>query len=144
MATYDRDALQAQLIIDEGLRLKIYRDSMGIESIGVGRNLVAVGISKPEAMFLLGNDIAAAEQALDYNAPWWRGLDPVRQAVLVNMCFNMGWAKLSGFKNTLALIQSGSYGPASQAMLASAWAAQVGARAQRLSAQMAAGTIIEG
>lgn len=144
MATYDRAALDSQLITDEGLRLKLYFDTMGIGSIGVGRNLVGVGISKAEAMILLGNDIAAAEQALDYNAPWWRGLDPVRQAVLVNMCFNMGWAKLSGFKNTLALIQSGSYGPASQAMLASAWAAQVGARAQRLSRDMAAGTIIEG
>lgn len=142
MATYDRAALEAQLIIDEGLRLKVYRDSMGIETIGVGRNLVAVGVSRPEAMFLLGNDIAAAELALDRNAPWWRSLDAVRQAVMVNMCFNMGWQKLSGFRNFLAAAQAGDNGRASQAMLASLWAGQVGARATRLAAQMAGSAII--
>ena len=49
--------LRDQLIIDEGLRLRPYRDSVGKLTIGVGRNLDDVGISNDEAMVLLDHDI---------------------------------------------------------------------------------------
>ena len=52
----DMDKLMDELIRDEGLRLKVYLDSEGIETIGVGRNLQK-GITRDEAMFLLNNDI---------------------------------------------------------------------------------------
>lgn len=46
-------ALKEELIRDEGLRLKPYRDTVGKLTIGVGRNLDDVGITKDEAMHLL-------------------------------------------------------------------------------------------
>jgi lysozyme len=135
----NRDALSAQLVTDEGLRLKPYRDTVGKTTIGVGRNLDDVGISKSEAMMLLGADIDVACAALDKSLPWWRGLSENRQDVLCNMAFNMGINKLMGFVNTLAKIQAGDYEGAAMGMLDSHWAQQVGERAQRLAKMMREG-----
>lgn len=132
--------LASQLLRDEGQRLFPYVDTVGKTTIGVGRNLTDDGISQAECDTLLANDISAATVRLESAFPWTQGLDPVRQAVLVNMTFNMGIGGLAGFKETLAKIQAGDYSGAAQAMLQSAWAAQVGPRAQRLAIQMESGT----
>ena len=134
-----RDRIRAQLVADEGVRLWPYTDTVGKSTIGVGRNLTDVGISKAEAMLLLENDIDNAEQSLIASWPWMRDLDPVRYAVLVNMVFNMGLGTLATFTNTLTYIKAGDYAKAAQNMLASKWAAQVGHRATRLAKQMESG-----
>ena len=43
--------IEEQLILHEGLRLKPYRDTVGKLTIGVGRNLDDVGITRAEAFF---------------------------------------------------------------------------------------------
>lgn len=132
----DREHLAAELIRDEGLRLKPYRCTAGKLTIGIGRNLDDVGITQVEAEYLLRNDIAKVEAQLDAELPWWRGLDEVRQRVLANMCFNLGIGKLLTFRNTLKLIQIGNYLDAAQTMTSSKWATQVGPRATRLALMM--------
>lgn len=131
--------LKDQLIRDEGLRLKPYKDSVGKLTIGVGRNLDDVGISADEADIFLQNDIQKATDSLLAQLPWVTQLDEVRQAVLINMTFNMGLSGLLQFRNTLKMIQSGDYSGASKEMLNSVWAKQVGPRAQRLSLQLETG-----
>jgi len=130
------DDLHRQLIEDEALRLKPYRDTVGKLSIGVGRNLDDVGISEAEAMVLLDNDINRTVSDLDARLMWWRQMDDTRQNVLVNMCFNMGIEGLLTFHNTLAAMQQGRYADAADGMASSQWARQVGARADRLVAIM--------
>lgn len=130
----DIDALVAQLRIDEGFRLKPYVDSVGKQTVGIGRNLSDVGISESEAHELCLNDIKRAMDALDTKLPWWKSLDDKRQQALVNMCFNMGIQRLIGFHNFLGFLEAGDYVSASAEMLKSLWANQVGARAQRLAA----------
>lgn len=137
MTFYER--LSEQLIQHEGLRLKPYTDTVGKLSIGVGRNLTDVGISKEEALYLLERDISHAEAMLTINLPWFQQLDEVRKAVLLDMCFNMGWTTLSQFKNTLASISRNEFEDASKGMLASHWAHQVGNRAVRLAEMMRTG-----
>ena len=132
-------ALKEELIRDEGLRLKPYRDTVGKLTIGVGRNLDDVGITKDEAMHLLECDIRRVKADLDLALSWWRGLDDVRQRALVNMAFNLGITRLMGFKNTLAAIRAGNYVDAAKGMLDSKWATQVGERATRLAAMMVEG-----
>jgi lysozyme len=132
-------ALKEELIRDEGLRLKPYRDTVGKLTIGVGRNLDDVGITKDEAMHLLECDIRRVKDDLDHALSWWRGLDDVRQRVLVNMAFNLGITRLMGFKNTLAAMRAGNYVDAAKGMLDSKWAKQVGERATRLAAMMVEG-----
>ncbi len=124
--------LREMLIIDEGIRLHPYTDTVGKLTIGVGRNLTDIGISKDEAIILLDNDIKAAIVALDGLWPWWRGMSEVRQHVLANMCFNMGITKLSGFKLALEAMEQSKYEEAANQMTNSAWFNQVGARAIRL------------
>ena len=134
------DSLTSQLISDEGIRLKPYRDSLGVLSIGIGRNLDDVGITQDEAMLLLQNDIRKAYADLTTALPWVQTLDDVRQNVLIAMTFNMGIGGLLKFKNTLNLIQQREYNQAASAMLQSLWATQVGARAKRLADQMRTGS----
>jgi lysozyme len=132
----DPTKLAAELFRDEDCKLKPYRDPVGKLTIGIGRNLDDVGISREEAEHLLHNDIAEVILDLDRALPWWRSLDEVRQRVLANMAFNMGIVKLGTFKNTLRFIQAGRYLEAAQAMLDSKWARQVGPRAERLAVMM--------
>lgn len=131
--------LREQLIRHEGLRLKPYTDTVGKLTIGVGRNLADVGISAEEAYYLLDRDIGAATTMLDSHLPWFKSLDEVRRAVLIDMCFNMGWLTLSTFHGTLAAIEGHEFDQASAHMLDSKWATQVGVRATRLAMMMRSG-----
>ncbi len=139
MTPETRAALMAELTRDEGVRLKAYRDTVGKLTIGIGRNLDDVGISEPEARFLLSNDIDVAERELLRSMPWAAQLDPVRFRVLMNMAFNLGIARLTGFRETLQAVQAGDYETAAVKMLRSRWADQVGERARRLAAMMRTG-----
>ncbi len=132
----DINLMRKELIRDEGVRNYPYKDTVGKLTIGVGRNLDDVGISKDEAYLMLDNDIQRTSDSLDKNLPWWKTLDEVRQRVILNMAYNLGINSLLGFKNTLAAIQAGRYNDAADGMLASKWATQVGARATRLADMM--------
>jgi lysozyme len=133
------ETVKQRLKTEEGLRLKPYRCSEGKLTIGYGRNIQDVGISKEEAEILLQNDINKTIQDLDKYIPWYKTLSENRQVVLIDMCFNLGLSEFLKFKNTLALIQKGDYLAASKAMLQSKWAKQVGKRALELSEMMRKG-----
>jgi lysozyme len=127
-----------QLRRDEDLRLKPYRDPAGKLTIGIGRNLDAVGISTSEAYAMLDNDVQRVKGWLT-RLGWTDGLDPVRYAVLVNMVFNLGPDTFLGFTRMIDALKRREYAWAAQEMLDSQWAAQVGARAVRLAEQMREG-----
>jgi lysozyme len=133
------DNLQGQLERDEGLRLFPYVDTAGRLTIGFGRNLTDVGISAAEASVLLANDIATAARALARALPWTNDLDDARHAVLVNMAFNLGIASLVQFKGFLRYVEAGKWDAAATDMLATLWAREVGARAERLAMQLRTG-----
>lgn len=135
----DTARLKARLVVSEGKRNKVYKDTLGIDTIGVGRNLRDVGLSDDEIMYLLDNDLKRVFADLDKRLPWWRQLDEVRQSVLADMCFNMGINKLCSFVNTLRKVQAGDYLGASLGMLDSLWAKQVKGRADELARMMRTG-----
>lgn len=117
---------------DEEKRTKPYRDTVGKWTIGIGRNLDDVGLREDEIALMLKNDVANAAYQLDTNFPWWRKMTDARQNALLNMCFNMGIARLKGFKNMLAMLAAESYDEAADEALKSRWATQVGKRADRI------------
>jgi lysozyme len=135
----DIDKLITQLKVHEGVRSKVYLDTEGIETIGVGRNLRDRGLSDDEIELMLANDIRDFQEEVENAFPWWSDLDDVRQRVVVDMAFNMGLGSLSKFVNTLAHIENGRYEEASVEMLDSKWARQVGDRANVLSNMMKTG-----
>jgi lysozyme len=140
--TYVLSHLKTDLIRDEGYRRGVYKDTLGNLTGGVGRNLSSRGFLDSEINLMLVNDIEIAERDLDLHIPWWREMDPSRQRVLMNMCFNMGWLRLSGFKHFLAAVEQGQWDIAANEMMNSKWAEQVGDRAKRLSDQMRRGTLV--
>lgn len=138
----DRQELERQLIIDEGVRQYAYQDSLGYWTIGVGRCIdrrSGAGLSEQEIMLLLDNDISRVCETLDKICPWWGQMSDARQNVLANMCFNLGPDHLLGFHNFLAALQRGQWEQAAKEMEDSKWAQQIGARASRLAAAMRKG-----
>lgn len=129
----------ADLKRDEGEKLKPYIDSVGKWTIGYGRNLTDVGISKAEAEFLLMNDIQAAEQNLARATPIFARMDSMRRRVLLNMAFNVGVSTLMSFHKMWDALAIEDYYTAADEMERSKWAKQVGARAARLAQQMRSG-----
>lgn len=141
MTEADRLRLRGQIKVDEGFRGQLYRDSEGYLTIGYGRLMDASrggGIAKDEAEYLLANDLRTAERLCE-GMPAYLDLSPARQAVLVNMCFNLGAAGLRQFKRLFSALIQQDYEHAASEMLASKWAGQVGSRAVRLAEQMKTG-----
>lgn len=131
----DRQRLTEQLIRHEGLRLKPYTDTAGKLTIGVGRNLTDVGLSSAEVFTLLEHDIDAAMHGCAA-FPWFSGLSPVRQRVIVDMFFNLGASRFRLFVRMIRALAIGNFDLAASEMLASEWAKQVGVRAIDLARMM--------
>jgi lysozyme len=137
--SYDESTLTQELMRDEGVKLKPYRCTAGKLTIGVGRNIEDNGISNEEAAFMLKSDIKNCERDLDILLPGWKNFSDTRQRVLLNMVFNMGRARLSGFAKFLACLKMSDFTGAADQMMDSAWAKQVGQRAVRLRDMMVRG-----
>lgn len=130
------DTVRDDLVRDEGERLKPYTDTRGKFTIGVGRDLTDVGITRAESRLLLEHDLASHLADLERTLPYWLRLDETRQRVLLEMCFNLGLAGVLGFRQMLTAVQGGQHAVAAAAMRDSRWADQVGARAERLAVLM--------
>jgi lysozyme len=127
-----------QLKRHEGYRRLVYECSRGVLTVGIGRNLESVGISEKEAEYLLKNDIESAIERLNKH-DLLDGHDEVRQAVLINMAFNLGVNGLLKFRKSLNHWRNHEYDEFSKEILNSRWARQVGGRAQELSEQARTG-----
>ncbi|HVT61432.1 MAG TPA: glycoside hydrolase family protein [Thermoanaerobaculia bacterium] len=149
----DAEALsQTKTLIEkhEGRKNTAYVDTAGHPTIGIGFNLDRSDArQKIEALGLNFDDVRAGTtslsdaqvdalfdgdvqkavadaQALVSN---FDDLSAARQAVVVDMVFNLGSAGFAKFHNTIAAIESGDWAGAAQQMLDSAWAKQVKGRA---------------
>ena len=157
---YNTSHFLDKLIEHEGMVLTVYEDSLGIETIGIGRNLKDRGISKEEldymdipnmdvvyehgiteadARYLAMNDIKIVENELCKVHECVENLDAVRQLILMDMAFNMGVPRLCRFKKMWAAIHEQKFESASLEMMDSRWSRQVGRRAVILSEAMKAG-----
>ena len=116
----------------EGLRLTVYECSAGKKTIGYGRNLEDRGITESEAEWMLDNDIQSMEQSLVSNFDFYKDLDDVRKAVLIDLAFNLGMAGLKGFKKMLKALEQGDYSEAAIQLLDSRYSRQVPNRAMEL------------
>lgn len=127
------EKLKNDLILDEGFRKFVYRDTENILTIGIGRNLEQKGISLPEARGLLQNDISEIWEDLVKNIPWIVTLDQVSQNVLMNVAFNVGVVGLLKFKNFLSALKQGNNKIAAAELLDSEAGRKLNRRYSRLS-----------
>lgn len=126
------DKFIADLVRDEGIVLKPYMDSVGKLTIGIGRNLEDNGITEDEALFLAKEDANRARRECRFSFGFWDDLSERRKRALANMCFNLGLPRLLNFKKMILALENGYYDQAADEALDSAWARQVGERAQRI------------
>jgi lysozyme len=154
---YDRRNLITKLINHEGMVLNVYQDSLGIDTIGIGRNLEDRGITDEElayldfpsidavyehgvteadARYLAENDVQIVEDELLRAHPCVDRLDSVRQLILVDMAFNMGVPRLCKFQKMWNAIHEEDFPNAAKEMLDSRWAVQVKSRAVKLANAM--------
>lgn len=136
----NRDRLKKQLEIDELRSKKIYTDTVGKVSGGIGRNLTDRGFSDDEIDLMYANDIKMAEKDARALVPGFDLLNDVRQEVVMNMSFNMGYTRLSGFKRFISALNSSDFDGAADEMRTSKWYGQVGQRGVRLVNAMRMGT----
>lgn len=136
----NRDRLKKQLEIDERRSKKIYTDTEGKISGGIGRNLTDRGFSDDEIELMYANDIKMAEKDARALVPGFDLLNDVRQEVVMNMSFNMGYTRLSGFKRFISALNSSDFDGAADEMRTSKWYGQVGQRGVRLVNAMRMGT----
>jgi lysozyme len=136
----DRDLLRSQLERHEGLRLRVYKDTVGVNTIGYGRNLDDVGITREEADYMLAADIERVERDLNM-VDEYMDLDRIRQTVIANMTVNMGFRGVMQFKRMWAAIGRKDYAAAAREMLDSTWRKQVGNRATELAEIMRSGEV---
>lgn len=126
----------------EGFRKNMYQCSQGFNTIGYGLNLDA-GISRGLATVILRYQVNVVICQCMSDLDWFEELDEVRQAVVVDMVYNLGLDGFKRFKKTIDYIEHGLYLSAGEEMLDSRWARQVGSRAIRLYEMMQTGVYNE-
>ena len=131
MTSESWQALKAQLILHEGLRLFPYTDSVGKLTIGVGRNITDVGLGKAEAMQMLENDLEECVADLE-KFSWYNHLDEIRQRAMIDLRFNLGLKGLKSFKRFLAAMEDQDYVKAGAELKQSKWFKQVAFRGPRI------------
>jgi lysozyme len=153
MTDTDLERIERLITLHEGVRLRPYLDTVGKRTIGIGHNLTDRPLTPPEILHLLetdgisvafarwlfARDLFGTVTSLGGRLPWLVTLEPVRQAAVIDMAYNLGVAGLAEFARALEAMRTRQYGRAAAEMLDSDWARQVGARSVRLAAMMRAG-----
>lgn len=149
--------LRALLRWHEGVRFDLYKCTAGKCTIGVGHNLDAKG-SRDEILYYAKNlatpaqienwltkDIQDAQADLERvfgKESWYQDLSTNRKCALLDLCFNMGIGKKgeSGvleFQKMISCLERGNFVEASERLLRSNYAKQVGTRANRIASIIA-------
>ena len=142
----NRESVYEQLKIDEGVVYEVYHDHLGLPTFGVGHLVLE---SDPEHGKPLGTpvdedrvkdcfekdlDTAISECKILYTQfEDWPG---EVQEILVNMMFNMGRTRLSGFKNFKKALEAQDWKKAGIEGRDSKWYRQVTNRAERLMSRL--------
>ena len=153
----DQAKLKKQLTKHEGKRLKVYKDSEGIPTIGVGFNLKRsdakakieafglnyddvvkgkVSLTEAQVDSLLAADIKTAISDCKSTVDGYSSLSDVRKRVLVDMVFNLGKTRFSKFKKMLAAIKAKDFEKTAEEMKDSKWCRQVKSRCTTLESMM--------
>lgn len=138
---YSQDLL-GYIKFSEGLCPTPYLDSLGFWTVGVGHQCPggAVGectpgitLSDADIDALLAKDLETAKSRARKITPKYDQLDAARQAILLDMSFQMGMKVATQFKKMVAGINAGDFETAALEACDSGWAKQTPDRASRAS-----------
>ena len=125
----------------EGVKTHVYKDHLGLETIGVGRCIAegSLGLSDDEVEYLLAGDIARCRDELTDEYFWFPALNEARQAAMIDISFNLGATRLRGFVKALDAMANEKFEEAAAHFLDSRWSKQVGNRAIEVTEMIATG-----
>jgi lysozyme len=135
----DYEKLMTSLIKHEGFRGTAYTDTVGKQTIGYGRNLTDNPLTEEEGKYLMFSILHESCHRAKKLVANWETLNDVRQNVLIEMVYNIGWVGVFGFKQMRGAIEANNFVSARLHMLNSKWATQVGQRARTLADMMETG-----
>ena len=128
----------------EGYRNKVYLDTLGKRTVGVGHLCVEdfwednKEYSEEMLMNTLKDDLKNAIQGSERLLKGCRILDSLAKEIIIEMVFQLGETGVSKFRNMLKALKGPDYQTAAIEMLDSRWAKQTPGRAKAMSADMAA------
>jgi lysozyme len=136
------ETLKKEIMDDEGVKYEIYLDHLGYPTVGIGH---LIKPDDPEYGKPIGTKVtdkrvtelfvADAESAIKDCKKLFANFDTMPediQHILVNMMFNLGYTRLSKFKNFKAALDVRNWKKASIEGRDSLWYKQVPNRAKRL------------
>ncbi len=139
------DRLLASVKKHEGYRNKVYLDTLGKRTVGVGHLCVEdfwEDDKEYEEKFLmtilehdLQSAIKGAQDLMSENG--CIDIDEIAEELIIEMVFQLGKTGVSKFRNMWKHLSALEYSSAASEMLDSRWAKQTPNRAQAMSAQMA-------
>lgn len=130
---------------NEGCCLEAKPDAKGMWVIGIGHDIPppnggALTCTQEQADAWFVQDLAGARSnAASVVGLFWALLDPVRQAAVVDMAFELGRGGLAEFTHMLLALRAKAWTDASGFCLQSAYAQEVPARARRVASMIATG-----
>ena len=140
------EKLREELEIDEGCKYEIYLDHLGYPTFGIGHLITD---DDPESGWEVGAsiDTVRVHEAFESDIEGvlsdcsklysdFEDLPEEAQRVIANMMFNMGYTRLSKFKNMKLSIDDRNWDIAADEMVDSRWYYQVPNRAKRLVERM--------
>jgi len=129
-------SLIADIKAHEGYSKKVYKDTLGYDTIGIGFLVSSLELDEDVCDIILERRLKKNEAVLQRKMTYYSKLPIEVQNIIQNMYYQMG-NRLFNFVKTLHYIESGKYRSASVEMLDSLWAKQTPNRAKELSERMA-------
>ena len=111
----------------------VYKDSLGIDTIGYGFAIKDLELDKDICDIILERKLHALTDRINNKFKWYMYMPPEIKDIVVEMCYQMGVYGFSRFKKTIAYLQDKKFKEASVEMLDSRWAEQTPNRAKELS-----------
>ena len=117
----------------EGYRSKVYKDSLGIDTIGYGFAIKDLELDEDICDIILDRKIKELATRVNRTFSWYRYMPQAIRDVVMNMCYQLGVGGFSKFRKTISFLQNKQFHDASEEMLDSLWARQTPNRAKELS-----------
>ena len=117
----------------EGFVEHVYDDSLGIPTIGYGFAIKDLILDEDIAEDILMRKLERLKRNANSRFQWLQDMPQEVQAVVLNMCYQLGVTGVSKFRKAISALQEGEWQEAADEMLDSLWARQTPNRAKELS-----------
>ena len=127
------DELREAVKLSEGYRARVYKDTLGIDTIGYGFAIKNLELDEDICDMILDKKLNKLIKDVDNKFSFMDDIAVEAQDVVYEMCYQLGINGFSKFKKTIAYLRDENYKMAAIEMLDSRWAKQTPNRAKRLS-----------